>query len=541
MKCYKRVASAVMGMAMAASCMAPITAYAMEDTKQPTDNTAIANHPNNETMLHSTPVYRIGAKSFYKVNDDGSVVYADQDAEGYTAVPAAYIAGSQYNDGEEYGVYTTKKADDTFQMHYVKISDCQQTQGGVNWNHGTADEAKVSDDTKAEGTDTATNEDPTMSTQFYIYLDNDTEIPPETPPTEEEHKGVSTDDGRVEYDITVATVNHVNMKATVPLYVCMYGFRSTGNVVTPTKDAYQLRNYSTIDKNSRTYIADIVKVTHYSRIYDADHSNDELFSIAYDATSKTYTYWYSDPSTTPGWQQPAIYKTLADEHINASGECYVIYIDGEWDFKAAGTLTGDELRQTVKAIDQNHQLSQDFIIGDGDTQCNFGKAFAVGDSKTDNSKREGLAIKVSELQAEPATWRVVPMGNSALKHGEIAMSNSALKRGEIAMSIAPASAMYNASAIDLSTCSAPLDITENGWFIAGAEKAKVAQDGAGTDAVKHDDAPALPLITTAKIAGSNVNDAGCTPVVRVTYSIIPMFETGDTQTATAGGVSSNRR
>lgn len=528
MKCYKRVASAVMGMAMAASCMAPITAYAMEDTKQPTDNTAIANHPNNETMLHSTPVYRIGAKSFYKVNDDGSVVYADQDAEGYTAVPAAYIAGSQYNDGEEYGVYTTKKADGTFQMHYVKISDCQQTQGGVNWNHGTADEAKVSDDTKAEGTDTATNEDPTMSTQFYIYLDNDTEIPPETPPTEEEHKGVSTDDGRVEYDITVATVNHVNMKATVPLYVCMYGFRSTGNVVTPTKDAYQLRNYSTIDKNSRTYIADIVKVTHYSRIYDADHSNDELFSIAYDATSKTYTYWYSDPSTTQGWKQPAIYKTLADEHINASGECYVIYIDGEWDFKAAGTLTGDELRQTVKAIDQNYQLSQDFIIGDGDTQCNFGKAFAVGDSKTDNSKREGLAIKVSELQAEPATWRVVPM------------SNSALKRGEIAMSIAPASAMYNASAIDLSTCSAPLDITENGWFIAGAEKGKVAQGGAGTDAVKHDDAPALPLITTAKIAGSNVNDAGCTPVVRVTYSIIPMFETGDTQTATAGGVSSNR-
>lgn len=540
MKCYKRVASAVMGMAMAASCMAPITAYAMEDTKQPTDNTAIANHPNNETMLHSTPVYRIGAKSFYKVNNDGSVVYADQDAEGYTAVPAAYIVGSQYNDGEEYGVYTTKKADGTIQMHYVKISDCQQTQGGVNWNHGTADEAKVSDDTKAEGTDTATNEDPTMSTQFYIYLDNDTEIPPETPPTEKEYPGVKTDDGRVEYDITVATVNHVNMKATVPLYVCMYGFRSTGNVVTPTKDAYQLRNYSTIDKNSRTYIADIVKVTHYSRIYDADHSNDELFSIAYDAETKTYTYWYSDPSTTQGWQQPAIYKTLADEHINASGECYVIYIDGEWDFKAAGTLTGDELRQTVKAIDQNHQLSQDFIIGDGDTQCNFGKAFAVGDSKTDNSKREGLAIKVSELQAEPATWRVVPMSPSALNHGEIAMSTSALKRGEIAMSIAPASAMYNASAIDLSTCSAPLDITENGWFIAGAEKAKVAQDGAGTDAVKHDDAPALPLITTAKIAGSNVNDAGCTPVVRVTYSIIPMFETGDTQTATAGGVSSNR-
>lgn len=528
MKSFKRVASAVLGMAMAASCMAPITAFAMEDFQQAADNQSIANHPNDETMLHSTPVYRIGTKSFYKVNDDGTVTYADQDTAGFKAIPAAYIMGSQYNDGNEYGVYTTKKSDNTFQMHYVKISDCQQTGNKVNWNHGTADEAKVSDDTKENGVDTATNEDPSMSTQFYIYLDNDTEIPPETPPTEKEHPGVKTDDGRVEYDITVATVNHVNVKATVPLYVCMYGFRSTGNVVTPTKDAYQLRNYSTIDKNSRTYIADIVKVTHYSRIFDTDHSNDELYSIAYDEASKSYTYWYSNPATQAGWTEPANYMVLTDKHINASGECYVIFIDGKWDFKAAGTLTGDELRETVKSIDTNHQLSEDFVITDGDTSCNFGKKFDVGTSMTDNSKREGLALKVSELQAEPATWRVVPM------------STSALKRGEIAMSIAPASAMYNASAIDLSKCSAPLDITENGWFIAGAAKDKVSQAGAGTEAVKHDDAPTLPLITNAKIAGSNVNDAGCTPVVRVTYSIIPMFETGDTQTATANGVNSNR-
>ena len=92
------------------------------------------------------------------------------------------------------------------------------------------------------------------------------------------------------------------------------------------------------------------------------------------------------------------------------------------------------LRETVKGIDGNHQLKEDFVISDGATSCNFGKKFDVGTSMTDNSKREGLALKVSELQAEPATWRVVPM------------STSALKRGEIAMSIAPDSAMYNASA-----------------------------------------------------------------------------------------------
>ena len=108
MKSYKRVASAVLGMAMAASCMVPITAFAAEDFQQPTDNTVIANHPNDETMLHSTPVYRIGSKSFYKVNDDGSVTYADQDTAGFKAVPAAYIMGNPYNTVGEYGIYTTK-------------------------------------------------------------------------------------------------------------------------------------------------------------------------------------------------------------------------------------------------------------------------------------------------------------------------------------------------------------------------------------------------------------------------------------------------
>lgn len=142
MKSYKRVASAVLGMAMAASCMSPITAFAAEDFQQPTDNTVIANHPNDETMLHSTPVYRIGTKSFYKVNDDGSVTYADQDTAGFKAVPAAYIMGSSYNTVGEYGIYTTTKSDGSKLEHFVKISDCQEANGKVNWNHGTADEPR---------------------------------------------------------------------------------------------------------------------------------------------------------------------------------------------------------------------------------------------------------------------------------------------------------------------------------------------------------------------------------------------------------------
>lgn len=552
MKSFKRMASCVLGVAMAISCMAPVTALAAEDFRQPTDNINIGPHNNSDVMLHTTQVFRIGKHSFFTVNANKTVSYFDQDATGRTAIPAGYIQSSPYNaTGEEYGVYLTGTYDANaenfgYKMHYVKIADCEQkADNTVWWNHGTADEAKVSDDSRDDDhngvkdyADTATNEDPSMSTQFYLYLDNDTEIPPETPPVEEVHDAVHTPDGRVDYDITVATVDHVNMKATVPLYVCMYGFRSTGNVVTPTSDAYRLRNYSTIEKNSRTYIADITKVTHYARIYDSDHSTDELFSIAYDEGTKQYTYWYSDPQLELGWVRPTIYKEIADQHINASGECYVIYIDNAWSFKAAGQLDGDALRETVQGIDPNHELAKDFKIVDGATECNFGKIFNVGLSLTDNAKREGLAIKTTQIQAQPATWRLVPM------------STKNLKRGEIAMSIAPVKALYNASAVDLSTCTAPLDITENGWFLAGPTNVKtIAEVGDGFFAADYEgtngaDANGnlanLPLIVKAKIAGGNVNDVGCTPVVRVTYSIIPMFETGDPQTATDTGVASNR-
>ena len=63
------------------------------------------------------------------------------------------------------------------------------------------------------------------------------------------------------------------------------------------------------------------------------------------------------------------------------------------------------------------------------------------------------------------------------------------------MSIAPDSAMYNASAIDLAKCSAPLDITENGWFLAAPTE--VTKTGAAADAVTHDAAKALPSSSTS--------------------------------------------
>lgn len=106
------------------------------------------------------------------------------------------------------------------------------------------------------------------------------------------------------------------------------------------------------------------------------------------------------------WQEPENYLVIEDKNINASGECYVIFIDGEWTFKAAGVLDDDAFRETVDAIDPSHPLSADFIHNG----FNFGKEFSVGavSNESEQSVDEGLALKVTELQAEPATWRLKP-------------------------------------------------------------------------------------------------------------------------------------
>ena len=384
--------------------------------------------------------------------------------------------------------------------------------GSFTFIHGTKDSATVS-----EEVDTATNDDPTMSTQFFVNIENG--IDPDGPHTEETVVP-GTDDPRVEYGVTVSTKTAYQLKATVPMYVCMYGFRGDGSIVTPTKDAYQLKNYSTINEGSKATIVDITKLTHYARIYDENHSDEELTAIAFNTNDGSYRYWYGkNPDTSGLGAEWVVNMAVADEHLNASGEVYAIYIDGVWSFKAAGVLDGDCLRQTVDKIDPAHPLSESLVYKD---EYDFGTAFSVGDF-VEGGEDKGLALKVTGLQAQPATWRLVPL------------STTSMKRGELMMSLAPESAISNASAIDLSACSAETDITERGWFMSAPE---VDENGI----VQPDKATLLPMTTFAQMAGGNVNDAGCSPVVKVTYTVTPMFDIDDGQTETVGGdaVTSNR-
>lgn len=516
MKNFKRAMSCAMAVAMALSCAA-VPAFAAEDRTEP--NPVIEAHPD-DGMSPTKVVTPIGQKTFYKISGD-RVIYTDRDdGTGWEAVPSQYIKGSEYNVGNvDYGIYATSDGE----VHFVALSDCHDEGNGTyTWYHGTSDSATVSEDV-----DKATNTDPTMGTQFYLNIENG--IDPDGT-TEEDKVEAGTADERVDYEITVGTKTTYQLNATVPMYVCMYGFRGTGNVVTPDSDAYRLKNMSTINRASSASILDIVKVTHMAKIYDENHSDETLYSIAYDEETGSYTYWYSNPAFTAtgkpnvDWQEPENYLVIEDKNINASGECYVIFIDGEWTFKAAGVLDDDAFRETVDAIDPSHPLSEDFIHNG----FNFGKEFSVGavSNESEQSVDEGLALKVTELQAEPATWRLKPVSTSV----------SALKRGELAMSIAPKTAISNASAIDLSQCSGKMDITENGWFLDAPKT--VEKDGS----VKPENATTLPVITKAQMAGGNVNDAGCTSVVKVNYTLTPVFQTGDGETSTDIGnvVESNR-
>lgn len=528
-KSFLRVASMVMSLMMAFCCVC-VPAFAMEDTMDPT----IEAHPDNslETSEMQIPknVYPIGAESFYKMDGD-VVLFADREGvneitdETWTSIPSAYRKGSAANKGDiAYGMYVTGAGTDEAEVHFVALSLCTDADGdGVFvYNHGTKDGATVSEDV-----DSASNADPDMSTQFYLNIEDGID---ETPPAEEkDYIGNATNDPRITYDVTVQTQLSYQLKATVPMYVCMYGFRGTGNVITPSSDAYQLKNYSSMNASSEAEIVDIVKVIRMARIYDEDHSNEVLHSIAYDKNGSGYTYWYTEPASYPtGWTV----HTFTDENINASGECYAFYgdVDGdgteEWMFKASGVLqgeNGDEFHLTVGSISAKQPLTSDFVVG----EWNFGKEFKVGDVKEDtDGSVEGLALKVTKLTAEPATWILVPVNTAQAQ----------MRRGELAMSLAPKTAQVDASAIDLYDCSAGIDITANGWFLAAP--ANVQADGSVAEA----DATVLPMITSARMAGGNVNDAGCTPVVKVTYTLTPAYDVENLQTNTVltESVESNR-
>lgn len=518
------------------SCI-PLTVSAHEGLYSPALQNAPLIKQESKHPVEMNPtkqVFPIGSKAYFKIIGDAQtgfeVEFADREIdESYQSVPSAFIQGSEYNQGNiAYGIYVTNDG----KFHVVALDEChydEETNTYIFY-HSTIDGATVSDET-----DSATNADPTMSTEFFVNIQNGID-PDGDITTDEKVPSISSSDDRIEYEITVATHTNYNLNATVPMYVCMYGYRATGDIIAPTQDAYRIKNSSTINYSAQATIKDIVRVTKLTQIYDKDHSDDQIHSIAYNKIDNTYTYWYSDPTI----DNPRVYDSfdshivIKDKKINASGQNYVICIDRdgnkelEWEFYAAGVLDNGMLRENVSQVGNgkgDFELNEDFVY----KEWNFGRKPAVGDTVQDQDQSaEGMAIKISEIQATPATWRLVPQ--------ETSIKN--LNRGELIMTIAPEKAQDDASTLDLSTASGKIDITDRGWFL---DAPKVNKD---TQTVNVTDSTSLGISVNAYMAGGNVNVAGATSVVKVSYTVTPIFdiegEKDDIQSVPSGGNNSNR-
>ena len=119
-----------------------------------------------------------------------------------------------------------------------------------------------------------------------------------------------------------------------------------------------------------------------------------------------------------------------------------------------------------------------------------------------------LQINVPTIKVEAYTWAIQPTSATKdLKAGEIAMTVNGLDLNKVYTSTM--TSVSAAGGVEEQT----LDIKDLNWFIA---------------APKDGNAGTLDLPVYAAIAGGSVNEEGCVPVVRVTYTVAPALDRMET-------------
>jgi hypothetical protein len=309
------------------------------------------------------------------------------------------------------------------------------------------------------------------STQFYINIDKDAtsgkvEI---TEPSIEP----GNDDGEVcHYYIERKVTKESKISATVPLYVCMYGYGGDGRVVTPGTDAYQITNESTYSVSEEVTLINpcypVTKIIPYGD-YTVDEQSEKSKGEQYenyitkelelpynvDLVSSEYGYY------TKGGTKTAVELAKCSKHSELAEDC---------------ENTSEYYYQDPEAMDSNNYET-------------------VVESTSQKRGPQGLPLNIASIQTEINTWALKPVTTA-----------NELKAGELAMTI---------NSLDLSKVSAAkdskLDITSLNWTV----DAPTVTDGNAGDEGK------LSLPIQAQIAGGNVNEEGCVPVVKVTYTVTP--------------------
>ncbi len=339
-------------------------------------------------------------------------------------------------------------------------------------DHGTKDGAVVS-----AGNSEMKNDKLSGDTQFYINVDKDATGGEVVIPGTEDITGAG---GICHYDVNWKYEKTTKLSVTVPLYVCMYGYGGDGKVVTPADTAYKMTNNSTYtDKRTveHIYACYQVKKILSSEEYLATAPQGNKYEDSYikgikDTTGldltdaqKSGQYGYYCVKTTGGETYKVVRLSDCDTHDKDS---------------ACGNKTDDEYKYFYRDTTTDVTVPADKAGGtelttDTVQYANHGAA-----------KDAALKIEVPTIKAELHTWELHSANDaSSLKAGEIAMTLNNLDLSKVAAS-------------ENNT----MDIKDLKWAVNG--------DG-GT----------LNLPIKAAIAGGSVNEEGCVPVVRVTYTVSP--------------------
>lgn len=350
-------------------------------------------------------------------------------------------------------------------------------------SHGTNNEAVVT------GTSTMDNNNLSGETQFYINVDKDATGGEVVIPGTEDITGA---EGICHYDVNWKYSKKTNLSVTVPLYVCMYGYGGDGKVVTPADDAYKMTNNSTYTdertvehiyacyqvekiKSSEEYLATARPGNKYEESYIKGIKDTTGLVLTDEQKSGQYGYYYKESNNVKTYT--VVKLSDCDTHDKDS---------------TCGNKTDDEYKYFYRDTTTDVTVPADKAGGTALTTSTIQYA------NKGAAKDAALKIEVPTIKAELHTWKL-----------HSANEASSLKAGEIAMTL---------KGLDLSKVAASenntMDIKDLNWAVDG---------NGGT----------LPLPINAAIAGGSVNEEGCVPVVRVTYTVSPAEDavTGGTYAA----------
>ncbi len=354
-------------------------------------------------------------------------------------------------------------------------------------SHGTEAGAVVSNENSTMGN--GQGQSLSGDTQFYINVDKDATGGEVVIPGTEDITGAG---GICHYDVNWKYEKTTKLSVTVPLYVCMYGYGGDGKVVTPAKDAYKMTNNSTYtDKRTVEHIYACYQVVKIK-------SSDEYLATAQPGNKYEESYIKGIKDNTG--------LVLTDEQKSGQYGYYCVETAGGKTYKVVKLSdcdTHDENSACTNKTDDEYKyfyrdITTDVTVPASQTGSTDLKVDDIQYAKDGAANNAALKIEVPTIKAELHTWKL-----------RSANEASSLKAGEIAMTL---------KGLDLSKVAASenntMDIKDLNWAVDG---------NGGT----------LPLPINAAIAGGSVNEEGCVPVVRVTYTVSPAEDavTGGTYAA----------